>query len=92
MKQTAGDCHVGITAADAIAISKEVVQHEIDRYKYEASAVAEERFKKIAEILLDVELGELRKTIYKMVGNELVTTGGKTYRRYEIKDGRKEKK
>lgn len=47
--QIAGDCHVGITAADAIAISREVVQHEIDRYKQEASAVAEERFKKIVE-------------------------------------------
>lgn len=46
----------------------------------------------IAERLPDIELGELRKTIYKMVGNELVTTGGRTYRRYEIKNGRKEKK
>lgn len=44
----------------------------------------------IAERLSGVELGELRKTIYKMVGNELVTTDGRTYRRYDIKDGRKE--
>lgn len=44
----------------------------------------------IAERLPGVELGELRKTIYKMVGNELVTTGGRTYRRYDIKGGRKE--
>ena len=47
--QIAGDCSIGITAADAIAISREVAQHEIDRYKQEALAVAEERFEKIAE-------------------------------------------
>lgn len=46
----------------------------------------------IAERLPDVELGELRKVVYKMVDNELVTTGGKAYRKYEIKDGKKEKK
>lgn len=47
--QIAGDCHVGITAADAIAISREVAQREIDRYKQEALDIAEERFEKIAE-------------------------------------------
>ena len=46
----------------------------------------------IAERLPDVELNELRKMIYKMVGHELATTGGRTYRRYELSDGRKEKK
>ena len=46
----------------------------------------------IAERLPDVELNELRKMIYKMVGHELATTGGRTYRRHELSDGRKEKK
>lgn len=40
----------------------------------------------------DVELNELRKMVYKMVGHELATTGGRMYRRYELSDGRKEKK
>lgn len=44
----------------------------------------------IAERLLDVEYKELRNMIYKMVGNELTTTGGRTYRRYELSGGRKE--
>ena len=42
--------------------------------------------------LPDVELTDLRNTVYKMVGKELAATGGKTYRRYELSDGRKEKK
>lgn len=46
----------------------------------------------IAVRLPDVELGDLRKTVYKMVGKELAVTGGKTYRRYELNNGRKEKK
>ena len=45
----------------------------------------------IAERLPDVELTDLRNTVYKMVGKELIASGGKTYRRYELKDGRKEK-
>ena len=46
----------------------------------------------IAERLPDVELTDLRNTVYKMVGKELAATGGRTYRRYELSDGRKEKK
>ena len=46
----------------------------------------------IAERLPDVELTDLRNTVYKMVGLELTATGGRTYRRYELSDGRKEKK
>lgn len=46
----------------------------------------------IAERLPDVELTDLRNTVYKMVGKELATSGGRTYRRYELSDGRKEKK
>ena len=39
-----------------------------------------------------VELTDLRNTVYKMVGKELVSGGGRTYRRYELSNGRKEKK
>ena len=39
-----------------------------------------------------VELTDLRNTVYKMVGKELVSSGGRTYRRYELSNGRKEKK
>ena len=46
----------------------------------------------IAERLPDVELTDLRNTVYKMVGKELVSSGGRTYRRYELSNGRKEKK
>ena len=46
----------------------------------------------IAGRLPDVELTDLRNTVYKMVGNELTATGGRTYRKYELSDGRKEKK
>ena len=46
----------------------------------------------ISERLPDVDLKELRKMVYKMVGHELTATGGRTYRRYELSDGRKEKK
>ena len=46
----------------------------------------------IAERLPDVELTDLRNTIYKMVGTELSSSGGRTYRKYELSDGRKEKK
>ena len=46
----------------------------------------------IAGRLPDVELTDLRGTVYKMVGKELTTSGGRTYRRYELSDGRKEKK
>ena len=46
----------------------------------------------IAGRLPDVELTDLRNTVYKMVGKELSTSGGRTYRRYELSDGRKEKK
>jgi ATP-dependent DNA helicase RecG len=46
----------------------------------------------IANRLPDVELNDLRNTVYKMVGKELSVSGGKTYRRYELFDGRKEKK
>ena len=46
----------------------------------------------IAERLPDVELKELRNMVYKMVGEELNATGGRTYRRYELVNGRKEKK
>ena len=45
-----------------------------------------------AERLPDVELTDLRNTVYKMVGKELATSGGRTYCRYELSDGRKEKK
>ena len=47
---------------------------------------------KIAERLPDVELTDLRNTVYKMVGRELTARGGRTYRRYELSYGRKEKK
>jgi hypothetical protein len=40
----------------------------------------------------DVKLTDLRNTVYKMVGKELSTSSGRTYRRYELSDGRKEKK
>ena len=46
----------------------------------------------IASRLPDIELKDLRKMVYKMVGKELTTSGGRTYRRYEILSGRKEKK
>ena len=46
----------------------------------------------IAERLPDVELRDLRNIVYKMVGKELASCGGRTYRRYELIDGRKEKK
>lgn len=46
----------------------------------------------IAGRLPDVEKTDLRNTVYKMVGKELAATGGRTYRRYELSDGRKEKK
>lgn len=46
----------------------------------------------IAERLPDGELTDLRNTVYKMVGRELAASGGRTYRRYELSDGRKEKK
>lgn len=46
----------------------------------------------IAERLPDVEIKELRNMVYKMVGEELNATGGRTYRRYELVNGRKEKK
>ena len=46
----------------------------------------------IAERLPGVELTDLRNTVYKMVGKELTASGGRTYRRYELCDGRKEKK
>jgi len=46
----------------------------------------------IAERLPDVELKELRNMVYKMVGEEVNATGGRTYRRYELVNGRKEKK
>ena len=46
----------------------------------------------IAGRLPDVELTGLRNTVYKMVGHELTASGGRTYRRYELSDGRKEKK
>ena len=36
-----------------------------------------------------VELTDLRNTVYKMVGKELVSSGGRTYRRYELSNGRK---
>lgn len=39
----------------------------------------------IAERLPDVERSDLRKMIYSMVGNEINATGGKTYRKYELK-------
>ena len=41
------------------------------------------------ERLPDVELTDLRNTVYKMVGKELVSSGGRTYRRYELSNGRK---
>ena len=39
----------------------------------------------IAERLPDVERVELQKMLYIMVGNEIKTTGGRTYRKYELK-------
>lgn len=39
----------------------------------------------ISERLPDVELTELRKMIYSMVNDTITATGGKTYRRYELK-------
>jgi len=39
----------------------------------------------IAERLPDVERIELQKMLYSMVGNEIKTTGGRTYRKYELK-------
>ena len=39
----------------------------------------------MAERLPDVERSELQKMVYSMVGNEITATGGKTYRKYEIK-------
>ena len=39
-----------------------------------------------------VEAPRQRNTVFKMVGKELSTSGGRTYRRYELSDGRKEKK
>jgi ATP-dependent DNA helicase RecG len=39
----------------------------------------------ISERLPDVELAELRKMVYSMVDDTIITTGGKTYRRYELK-------
>ena len=39
----------------------------------------------IAERLPDVERVELQKMLYSMVGNEIKTTGGRTYRKYELK-------
>lgn len=44
----------------------------------------------ISSRLPDVELNDLRNTVYKMVGDELIANGGRTYRRYELNDGRKE--
>lgn len=44
----------------------------------------------IAERLPNVELKEWRNMVYKMVGEELKATGGRTYRRYELVNGRKE--
>ena len=38
----------------------------------------------IAERLPDVELSDLRKMVYSMVGHEIKATGGKTYRKYEL--------
>lgn len=46
----------------------------------------------IAERLPNVELKEWRNMVYKMVGEELKATGGRTYRQYELVNGRKEKK
>ncbi len=46
----------------------------------------------IASRLPDVELNDLRQTVYKMVGKELSSSGSRTYRRYKTLDGRKEKK
>lgn len=46
----------------------------------------------IAERLPDVDIKDLRNAVYKMVGKEISTTGGRTYRRYELKSGIKEKK
>lgn len=42
-------------------------------------------FKDLAERLPDVERAELQKMLYSMVGNEIKTTGGRTYRKYELK-------
>ena len=55
------------------------------------SQIVEEE-SEIAERLPDVELRDLRNIVYKMVGKELASCGGRTYRRYELIDGRKEKK
>ena len=39
----------------------------------------------IVERLPDVERIDIQKMLYSMVGNEIKTTGGRTYRRYEVK-------
>ena len=38
----------------------------------------------IAERLPDIERYELQKMIYSMVGNDIIATGSKTYRKYEL--------
>lgn len=51
--QIAGDVNYGITAADALAISRDVVKQELAMYTSEAFSIAEERFKKIANKVVD---------------------------------------
>ncbi len=38
----------------------------------------------IAERLPDIERSELQKMVYSMVGNDIIATGGKTYRKYNL--------
>lgn len=51
--QVAGNVIYGITAADALAISRDVVKQELAMYTSEAFSTAEERFKKIANKVVD---------------------------------------
>ena len=53
----------------------------IEDLKYHPQSLISE----IAERLPDVERNELQKMLYSMVGNEIKTTGGRTYRKYELK-------
>ena len=47
------------------------------------------RIAEISSRIPDVELKEVRKMAYSMVGEDLVTDGAKTNRIYFLKDGRK---
>ena len=38
----------------------------------------------IAERLPDIERSELQKMVYSMVGNDIIATGSKTYRKYNL--------